>query len=119
MKTRSAKAKGRKLQQEVVKKILDNYEQLTERDVRSAPMGTIGEDIVLSDKASKVFPYSVECKNTEKINIWSAIKQSECENRKLTPLLIFRRNFSDTYCTLKLDDFIKIIGVNNEEKISK
>ena len=40
-------------------------------------MGDSGEDILLSPAARKLFPFSVECKNQEKLNIWSSLEQAE------------------------------------------
>ena len=40
-------------------------------------MGESGRDIRLSPSAEKVVPFDIECKNTEKINIWSALEQAE------------------------------------------
>jgi hypothetical protein len=39
MKPQSAKAKGRRLQQQVAAAVLENYHELTEDDVRSTSMG--------------------------------------------------------------------------------
>lgn len=109
MNTNSKKNKGRRLQQEVVTKLLNKYKDLTERDIKSQPMGVSGEDIVLSEQASKKFPYSIECKNTERLKIWEALKQSEGNNRELTPALIFKRNRSKIYITLEFDEFLKLL----------
>ena len=107
MKTSSAKSKGRRLQQLVVQKLLDKFKQLTERDMQSTPMGCTGDDIKLSETAYKMFPYSVECKNQERLNIWDALKQAN--GRQGTPLLVFSRNRTPVYCALTLDDFLKLI----------
>ncbi len=40
-------------------------------------MGAGGEDIMLSAKARNMFPYSVECKNQETLNVWKAFEQAE------------------------------------------
>jgi len=111
------KAKGRKLQQYVVKKILEHFPKLTERDVKSVPMGVPGSDIELSEAAVKLFPYSCEMKNQEKLNIWAALKQAEGENRDkdLIPLLVFKRNRSEVYCALKFEDFMKLIKGDKSE----
>jgi len=118
MKTSSAKQKGRKLQQTVRDRILEIFPDLTRRDVRSVPMGVSGTDIQLSEKAANIFPFSVECKNQEHINIWGALQQTESDTseRDLTPLLVFKRNFSQVYCTLKFEDFIKIVEKNDKNK---
>jgi hypothetical protein len=105
----SRKAKGRRLQTTIVKKILQVFNWLSESDVRSTPMGCTGEDIWLSKEAKKVFPFSVEAKNTEKLNIWQSLKQAENPLRKETPLLIFKKNNSKIYCALEFDYFLDLI----------
>lgn len=107
--TASRKAKGRRAQTAVVKRILDTF-PLNESDVRSNPMGCTGEDVWLSERAQAFFPYAVEVKNTEKIAIWDALKQAESPDRKGTPLLVFTRNHADMYCALKFDDFMELIA---------
>ena len=107
--TASRKQKGRVLQQHTAKRILETFPELTERDVVSVPMGVSGDDIRLSEVGSKTFPYSVECKNQEKLSIWASLDQSNSTNRELTPLLVFKRNRSNVYCALKLDDFLKLL----------
>jgi len=63
MKTSSAKAKGRKLQQWVRDLILRIHRTLEADDVRSTSMGAGGEDVLLSPKARSLVPVSIECKN--------------------------------------------------------
>ena len=48
MKTRSAKNKGKRLQNKVRDLILEKFTQLEEDDVRSTTMGDSGEDVLLS-----------------------------------------------------------------------
>lgn len=111
------KAKGRKLQQDVVKSILLKFSGLTDRDVVSVPMGVSSEDIRLSEAAFKQFPFAVECKNTERLDLWKSIKQTEAQKRIGTPLLVFKRNRSDTYCCLKFSDLLDLLkGTDNERK---
>lgn len=109
MKTRSAKAKGRKLQDLVRDLILKHNPSLEQDDVQCAIMGQSGTDIKLSPAAKRVFPYAVECKNQEKISIWASIQQAE-ENAAegQTPLLVFKKNRTDPYIAMKLEDFIKL-----------
>lgn len=65
MKIQSAKAKGRNLQKTVAHAILNmfRFKGLTEKDVRSCPMGSQGADVQLSEAAFKLFPYAIECKS--------------------------------------------------------
>jgi len=114
MKSRSAKNKGKRLQNNVRDLILEKFQQLEEDDVRSITMGDSGEDILLSPAARKLFPFSVECKNQEKLNIWSSLEQTETNAGKHTPLLIFKRNRSKTYAVLQLDDLMKMLDDKEE-----
>ena len=109
MKTRSAKNKGKRLQNKVRDLILEKFTQLEEDDVRSTTMGDSGEDVLLSPAARKLFPFATECKNQEKLNIWSALEQAENNSGDYDPVLIFKRNRTKTYAVLELKDFIRLI----------
>ena len=74
MKTKSAKAKGRNLQNYVRDKLRKIFVEewtkvpkLEDDDIKSQTMGMGGEDIVLSPIAKRLIPYSFECKNTERL----------------------------------------------------
>ena len=110
MKTRSAKNKGKRLQNKVRDILLETFkENLEPDDIKSAVMGDSGEDIQLSPAARKLIPYSIECKNQEKLNIWGALEQAEGNRGLSKPVLIFKRNRSKTYAVLELEDFIDLI----------
>ena len=101
MKTRSAKNKGKRLQNNVRDILLETFKnQLEEDDVKSTTMGESGEDIQLSPAARKLIPYAFECKNQEKLNIWGALEQAESNGEKGTPVLEFTRNRSKTYAVI-------------------
>ena len=104
----SAKAKGSKFQRKIAE-IIRNKFCLEERDVCSTPSSCVGEDILLSNKAKKVFPYSVEVKRVERLNIWSAIEQANGNSGDREPLVIFKRNRSDIYVCLKFTKFLELI----------
>tara|TARA_Y100000401_G_scaffold39990_1_gene30374 strand:- start:6068 stop:6313 length:246 start_codon:yes stop_codon:yes gene_type:complete len=72
-------------------------------------MGMSGEDIVLSPAAKKVIPYSFECKNQERLNLWSSLEQAEGNSQDRNPCLIFKRNRSKIYVTIEFDHFIDIL----------
>ena len=111
MKIKSAKAKGRNLQNLVRDKLRSIFvgKVLEEDDIKSQTMGMGGEDIVMSPAAKKIIPYSFECKNVEKLNVWNALEQAEtnCEGR--TPVLVFKRNHSKTYIAIELDSWLETI----------
>ena len=110
MKPRSAKNKGKRLQNKVRDLILEKFNtKLEEDDVRSITMGDSGEDILLSPAARRLFPFSVECKNQEKLNIWSSLEQAESNSGKHTPLLIFKRNRTKTYAVLEFDKLLELL----------
>ena len=101
MKAASCKSKGRRLQQDVARGILAAFPHLQADDVRSTSMGAGGEDVQLSAAARQCMPYSIECKNTERLTIWSAIEQCEANAPAgTTPLVVFKRNRSKTYAVL-------------------
>ena len=110
MKPRSAKNKGKRLQNKIRDLILEKFDSLEPDDVRSITMGDSGEDILLSPAARRMFPFSVECKNQEKLNIWSALEQAEENSGDHTPLVIFKRNRSKTYAVLEFDKLLKLLN---------
>jgi hypothetical protein len=72
-------------------------------------MGMTGSDVVLSEAAAKVFPFDIECKNKEKLNIWAALDQASQDNRALASLVVFKRNRSKVYVAMELDELMKIL----------
>ena len=110
MKTASCKAKGRRLQNTVAAMIREKF-SLPEEDVRPVPMSSEGADIQLSNRARLIFPFAVECKNQERLNIWEAIKQAKKhgDNTCLTPLVVFTRNREDVYVSLPLEDIMDLL----------
>ena len=75
-------------------------------------MGANGEDILLSSNARVIFPYSIECKNVEKLNLWEAWKQAEANAGGYEPLLIIKRNRQKPLAVVDAEHFI---GVLNED----
>mgnify|MGYP003130979403 FL=1 len=112
MKAKSAKAKGRKLQNKVVEELRKAYPELEDDDIKAQIMGVSGEDIVLSPLAKRLIGLSFECKNQERLNLWDSLSQAEtnCEDR--TPVLVFKRNRSKTYAAIPFEFLIKLLSVN-------
>lgn len=111
MRPQSAKAKGRRLQQEVRDAILGAFPSLEPDDVRSTSMGASGADVLLSPAARKLFPFYVEAKNRETINIWKALEQADAGAlvTATAPLVVFRRNHSRTYAALPFDMLMRML----------
>ncbi len=113
MKPSSAKAKGRRLQQQLAKDVTAAF-GLAEGDVLSRSSGATGTDLILSPAAAKVFPFAVEAKNQERVNIWQSWAQTDMDSRKTTglqPLLVVSRNgVSQPLAILAWDDFLTLAG---------
>ena len=115
MKSRSAKNKGKRLQNNVRDLLLETFNQLEPDDIKSAIMGESGEDIKLSPAARKLIPFSFECKNQEALNIWSSLEQAETNSGDFDPVLIFKRNRTKTYAVINIDKFIELINESNSK----
>jgi hypothetical protein len=110
MKTSSCKAKGRLLQQMIRDKLILELD-LNVFDVTSTSMGAQGSDVKLSEKAFNLFPYDIECKNQERINVWEAYEQAvyRCsKGAKGEPLVIIKRNRVKPLVLLDVDYFIRL-----------
>jgi hypothetical protein len=107
---RSAKAKGRRLQNFVRDELRQAFPFLHEDDIKSQIMGVNGEDIVLSPAARKFIPYSIECKNVEKLNFWACVKQTEDNiKEECCPALIVKKNGTKPYVAVPIEEFIKLV----------
>lgn len=111
MKTRSKKNKGRRLQNLVAKHFRDHYTSVPgddrkPSDIKPAIMGEQGKDIKFYGYASDLYPYAIECKNQERVNIWASLEQAEANaDQDEVPLLFFKRNGSKVYVAMDMRDF--------------
>ena len=109
MSVRSAKAKGRKLQTWVVEKILSMFPTLTPLDVKSTPMGVNGVDVQLSTLAQKLYPYDVECKNTERTKtIYNYYDQAIDHTSGGEPLVIIKMNRQKPLAIIDAEYFMEM-----------
>ena len=108
MKPSSAKAKGRKLQQDTRDTLLEHAPSLEPDDIRSTSMGAPGEDIQLSPAARKIYPVSVECKNVEKLNIWGALDQASENAGDNYPIVVFKKNGRAPHVAISFEKFMEI-----------
>ena len=117
MKPSSCKAKGRQLQNAVAGLVREWF-GLSEDDCRPAVMGETGADLKLSSAAKRAFPFAVECKKQEALNIWQALKQAE-ENAAvegLHPALVFQRNRSKAYAVVPLATWLEMAAAYTREE---
>ena len=115
MRTKSKKAKGRRLQNWVRDELLKLFPKLTDDDIVCAIMGERGVDIKLSSKARKFIPFSIECKNQENLkNLYKAYGQS-CYNvkNKLEPVVFVQMNQREPLVVLDAVCFLNFIRGHN------
>jgi len=118
MNTATKKAKGKRLQKAICKLILKYFPNLKENDAISRKMGRKGEDIILSQKAKNKFPYSIECKNQERMKyLWDCYSQCEKNTNRLEPLLIIKINNKKPLAVLDAEYFIKFQSIISEQSI--
>ena len=105
IKRKSAKDRGRRLQNWVRDTIEEHHGFAP--DV--AIMGESGKDV----KHDRL-PYSIECKNVERLNIWDAWKQakSNCADGD-TPVVVFTRNYDDKLAVVPAEWLIKRLEIND------
>ena len=110
MKPRSGKNKGRRLQNFVRDLLRDTFPHLHKDDIKSQTMGMPGEDIVLSPAARNIIPYSFECKNVERLDLWGSLAQADTNSKDRKPVLVIKRNRSKMYAIVELGAFLDLIG---------
>lgn len=103
----SRKGKGRRLQQWVAAKLIEIL-GIHEEDIESRSMGAGGEDLIMARAAREKFPYSIECKNQEKIKIWSSYKQAKENAGKYEPIVVLKRNHSKPLVLVDAEYFIRL-----------
>jgi len=107
MRTQSKKAKGRRLQQWVRDLLIEKLEVHPE-DIESRSMGAGGEDLIMSRSAREKFPYSIECKNQESLNIWKSYEQAQQNSGNYEPIVIIKRNNVKPLVLVDADYFVEL-----------
>jgi hypothetical protein len=115
MKPSSCKQKGRMLQKWVCERIAEIFEiDFDNQDdqclIHSREMGQSGVDIVLRGEIYKKFKFDVECKNTEKLNLYKTIEQSK-NNTEIGRdwLIVHKKNRSKPIVIMDWEAFEKLI----------
>lgn len=111
MRPQSCKAKGRRLQQQIVADLLERFPQLEDDDVRSTSMGAHGEDVQLSPAARTLIPYSFEAKNQERLNLWASIAQAETNKPEgVHAAIVVKKNGQPPYAVIRWSQFLDLIS---------
>lgn len=96
----NSREKGARFERDLAKK-LRSYGFEAERGCQHAG----GKDS--PDIKSNMAGIHIEAKNTEHLNVWSALEQSKRDaGEDEVPVVMFKRNRSDIYVTMPLDDFV-------------
>lgn len=111
MKISSCKNKGRIGQQEVVRLLLRHLSEFAEEDIRSRPMGSRGEDIMLSQAALKRIPWNIEVKRGKAFNLVNACKQAQSRTKRNLEPVAFGRYDRDKqwYACIRLEYLLELI----------
>jgi len=107
VRTQSRKAKGRRLQQWVRDLLIEKLEVHPE-DIESRSMGAGGEDLIMSRSAREKFPYSIECKNQESLNVWKSYEQAQQNSGDYEPIVVLKRNNIKPLVLVDADYFVKL-----------
>ena len=107
MKTQSAKAKGRRFQQWVRNLLIEELSVQPE-DIEARSMGAGGEDLIMARAAREKFPYSIECKNQESLNVWKSYQQAESNSGDHEPILFIKRNNQKPLVVVDAEYFVRL-----------
>ena len=110
MRTSSAKAKGRRLQDWVKKQLVKKLRLPDDTDlVRTAIMGETGADVQLMSVIQDNFPYSIECKNQEKFkSLYTIMNQAEGHATDLQPIAFLKMNRHRPLVVLDAEHFMEM-----------
>lgn len=121
MKPQSAKAKGRELQKFLAELIVLSFKGLESDDVVSRPMGSSGIDLLMSPEAQRVFPISIESKNTKTKPGPSALEQAKYNVYPGTfPAVVWkppRKSMIDSLVTMRFEDLIELVKKVRDEDL--
>ena len=109
MKPSSAKARGRALQDWIRNKLIEEF-NIHEDDIKTAVMGESGEDIKMARAAREKFPFSIEAKNVEKLNVWQAYEQAKENSGDYEPLVVMKKNRKKPLVVMDAESFIKLMN---------
>ena len=112
MKTSTAKAKGRRLQQWMRTLLIERLD-IHPEDIESRPMGSQGEDLIM---ARQKFPFSIEAKNQEQLNVWRAWEQANENCGNYQPLLVIKKNNVKPLVVVDAETFVTLIMENFDER---
>ena len=109
MTPKSAKQKGRSLQNKVRDKLLEKFSQFEPDDIKSTAMGQGGVDVQLSPAAQKVIPYAFECKKNKSFAVYKIYDQAK-SHKKGVPIAVIEADRRKPLVVVDLDVFLELIS---------
>jgi hypothetical protein len=99
IKKSSAKGKGRDLQKWVCERIADLFQiEYNQQDdncvIHSREMGQPGIDIIIRGYLKDFFPFAIECKSSEQLNLLKTIQQAKKNSKNNDWWIIVHKNKS-------------------------
>ena len=73
-------------------------------------MGAGGEDLIIARDARQKFPFSIVCKNQEKLNVYDAYDQACANSGDYEPILFMKKNRKKALVVVDAEYFIKNYG---------
>ena len=92
--------------------MLIEHRNVHPEDIESRSMGAGGEDIMMARDAREKFPFSIECKNVEKLNVYEAYAQAEANSGDHEPILFMKKNRKKPLVVVDAEWFVKNFGVD-------
>ena len=72
----------------------------------------------LSPAARAVVPFSFECKNCERVNVWDALGQAAANARgRGTPALVVKRNRHEPHVVVPLATFVALLTTAHKNNL--
>jgi len=104
----NANDKGKRFERKVANRLNERFGTNVRRTPMSGGM-TIKGDII--DLEGPLAQFSFECKNQERLNIWSALKQSQDDAAidGRTPVVVFTKNHQLDFVAMKFEDWMNLI----------
>ena len=109
---RSAKNKGKNLQNYVKSRILHYFPELNGH-VKSTTMGESGEDLQLSPTARGVLPVQIECKNKARFAIYSIYEQAK-RHGEFEPVLVIKQNHDKPLAVIDVEYLLNLLRKAHE-----
>lgn len=107
----ATKAKGRDLMLAIKTLLLLNAPWLSEDDFLVKATSMLGVDLHVSPRAAEWFPFAVEGKNTETLQIWAALTQAQYNAAKQgkPAIVFFKRAGTPIYVALAAIDLLTLL----------